>query len=135
LCNYRQTTGGGPIAILDVRNRQRNVVYVYESYSYWDKAKKQPRSKRRLIGKRDPETGEIVPTRRRGGGAGATEASGQGIENSDTETDYRALYEREHDESRAKDRDIVELRRRVASLEIELERCRDRLEEVRRIVR
>lgn len=41
--------------------------YVYESVSYWDEEKKQSRSRRRVIGKVDPETGETVPTGKRGG--------------------------------------------------------------------
>lgn len=43
-----------------------NTTYVYESTSYWDKDKGQSRSKRKLIGKIDPVTGEIVPTGGRG---------------------------------------------------------------------
>lgn len=31
--------------------------------TYWDKTKKQSRSRRKLIGKLDPETGEMIPTR------------------------------------------------------------------------
>ena len=37
--------------------------YAYESVSYWDKEKQQPRSKRKYLGKVDPETGEIISTR------------------------------------------------------------------------
>lgn len=43
--------------------KKSGITYVYESESYWDKEKKQPRNKRKLIGKIDPETGEIIPTR------------------------------------------------------------------------
>lgn len=43
-------------------NKKTGVTYVYESESYWDKEKKQPRNKRKLIGRIDEETGEIVPT-------------------------------------------------------------------------
>lgn len=50
------------MGIVKLYNKERDVTYVYESYSYWDKEKKQPRSKRKLIGKIDPETGDIVPT-------------------------------------------------------------------------
>lgn len=39
---------------------------IYESESYWDKEKKQPRSRRKLIGKLDEETGEIIPTGKSG---------------------------------------------------------------------
>ena len=46
-------------------NKQTGVAYVYEVYeNYWNKEKKRPESKRRLIGKIDPETGRIVPTSR-----------------------------------------------------------------------
>ena len=49
-------------SIIKKLNKQTGITYVYESESYWDKEKKQPRSRRRLIGKIDEETGEIVPT-------------------------------------------------------------------------
>ena len=46
-------------------NNQNGVTYVYEVYeNHWNKEKKRPESRRRLIGKIDPETGEIVPTSR-----------------------------------------------------------------------
>ena len=54
------------MAIVDVRNKKRGITYVYESHSYWDKELKQPCSTRKLLGKRDPLTGEIVPTGPRG---------------------------------------------------------------------
>ena len=44
----------------------RGVTYVYSSESYYDPEKKQSRSKRKLIGKVDPESGEIVPTGKSG---------------------------------------------------------------------
>ncbi len=44
------------------KDKKSGTVYVYESESYWDKEKKQPRNRRKLIGKIDEETGEIVPT-------------------------------------------------------------------------
>ena len=47
-----------------VRLVKNGITYVYENESYWDKEKKQPRSKRRLIGHIDPATGEIVPNRK-----------------------------------------------------------------------
>ena len=46
-------------------NKKTGVTYVYESHSYWDKERKQHRSDRKLIGKIDPDTGEIVPTRKK----------------------------------------------------------------------
>lgn len=54
------------MAIIKKYNAKYNTTYVYDSVSYWDKELKQPRSKRKLIGKIDPVTGEIVPTAGRG---------------------------------------------------------------------
>ena len=45
-------------------DKKTGIKYAYESTSYWDKEKKQPRSKRKYIGKVDPETGEIIPCRK-----------------------------------------------------------------------
>ena len=59
--------GGEKMAsIIKKLNKQTGVTYVYESESYWDKEKKQPRSRRKLIGKIDDTTGEIIPTGGRG---------------------------------------------------------------------
>lgn len=54
------------MSIVKHKDRRSGVTYVYESESYWDKEKKQPRSKRTLIGKIDEATGEIVPTGKSG---------------------------------------------------------------------
>ena len=47
-------------------DKRSGITYIYESISYWDKEKKQPRSKRKLIGRLDPSTGDVVPTDGRG---------------------------------------------------------------------
>ncbi len=44
-------------------NKKTGITYAYESISYWDKEKQQPRSKRKYIGRVDDETGEIIPKR------------------------------------------------------------------------
>ena len=54
------------MAIIKQHDKRSGITYVYESISYWDKEKKQPRSKRTLIGRLDPDTGEVVPTDGRG---------------------------------------------------------------------
>lgn len=53
------------MAIIKQYNKKTGTTYVYESHSYWDKERKQHRSDRKLIGKIDPETGEIVPTKKK----------------------------------------------------------------------
>ena len=54
------------MAIVKQLDKRSGITYVYESTSYWDKEKQQPRSKRKLIGRLDPVTGAIVPTDGRG---------------------------------------------------------------------
>ena len=43
-------------------DKRVGITYAYENKAYWDKEKKQSRSKRTLIGRVDPDTGEIIPT-------------------------------------------------------------------------
>lgn len=43
-------------------DKRSGITYAYESTSVWDKEKKQSRSKRKLLGRVDPETKEIIPT-------------------------------------------------------------------------
>ena len=54
------------MAMVKQLDKRSGITYIYESASYWDREKKQPRSKRTLIGRLDPTTGEIVPTDGRG---------------------------------------------------------------------
>lgn len=54
------------MAIIKQKDTRTGITYVYESISTWDKEKKQSRSKRRLLGRLDEETGEIIPTDGRG---------------------------------------------------------------------
>ena len=80
-------------------NKQNGVTYVYEVVeNYWDKEKKQSRSKRKLIGKIDPVTGEIVPTSSRGR-----------PKKSDDSADYKVLYEKAQKVLAVKDERIAEL--------------------------
>ncbi len=53
------------MAIVKSKNKKTGITYVYESESYWDPEKKQPRNHRKLIGKLD-EDGNVIPTGSRG---------------------------------------------------------------------
>ena len=46
-----------------MKNKKNGTTYVYESYNYWDKEKKQSRSRRKCLGKLDTKTGELVPSK------------------------------------------------------------------------
>lgn len=54
------------MAMVKQLDKRSGITYVYESVSYWDREKKQGRSKRTLVGRLDPVSGEIVPTDGRG---------------------------------------------------------------------
>lgn len=47
-----------------LKNKTTGVTYVYECVSFWDKIKKKPASKCTCIGKLDPGTGELIPSKR-----------------------------------------------------------------------
>ena len=52
------------MAIVYQTNKKTGITYAYENEAYWDKEKRQSRAKRKLLGKVDKDTGEIVPTRK-----------------------------------------------------------------------
>ena len=99
------------MAIVKVHNKARNVTYVYESVSYWDKELKQPRSHRKLIGRIDPATGDVVPT--------GKQVKGDTSALSHSDTDYKTLYKQALATIAQKDALIAELRNLLAAAEDE----------------
>ena len=75
------------MAIIHQHDKRTGITYAYESHSYWDKEKKTSRAKRTLIGRVDPETGEIVPTDGRN-------KKDKVKSESPKEPDYKTLYEK-----------------------------------------
>lgn len=49
-----------------VHTKKNGAKYLYSVKSYWDKEKKQPRNKQVCLGRIDEETGEVVPSERKG---------------------------------------------------------------------
>lgn len=47
-----------------VEQKVGNNIYVYEATNYWDKDKKQSRQKRVYLGRKNLETGELIPTKK-----------------------------------------------------------------------
>lgn len=85
-------------------NKKTGAKYAFESISYWDKDKQQPRSKRKYLGKVDPETGEIIPSRGR--------SSHSEDPNGATEPNLEKL----HEEIRDRDQTIKNLRNELDEL-------------------
>ena len=52
-------------AIVYQTNKKSGITYAYESISFWDKDKQHSRAKRKCIGRVDPETQKIIPTRKK----------------------------------------------------------------------
>ncbi len=73
------------MAIIKQHDKRSGITYVYESVAFWDKEKKMSRAKRRLIGRLDPETGEIIPTDGR---------NRKPKKKTDENADYKAMYEK-----------------------------------------
>lgn len=44
------------------KDHRSGITYAYEATYYWDKEAKKHRSKRKLIGRLNEETGEVIPT-------------------------------------------------------------------------
>lgn len=97
-------------------DKRSGITYAYESKSYWDKEKQQSRSKRTLIGRVDPETGEIKKT------------DGRCKKNSP----YQTVQMTEQDEimGRLKGLKISELKQEILRLEIENRALKKKLESV-----
>lgn len=112
------------MAIIKQYHADTDTTYVYESTSYWDAEKRQSRSKRRLLGKLDPETGEVIPTGSRG-------RKKKEIPENSPVSDSAAAQEAE-----AKIRELtlaLALKdSRIADLEKENRRLTDSLENIRR---
>jgi len=104
------------MSIVYQTDKRSGITYAYESKAYWDKEKKQSRSKRTLIGRVNPETGEITKT------------DGRCLKNSP----YQTVKLTEQDEilNRLKGMKVSELRREILRLEIENKELKKKLEKV-----
>lgn len=121
------------MSITKSRDNRTGIVYVYESESYWDKEKKAPRNRKKLIGKLDEATGEIIPTGRRGRKpkAACKEAAGEGTLE---QMDYKKLYESCVENLQQKQQKILELNTEVSELKKELKKQENTLEKIRKLL-
>jgi hypothetical protein len=118
------------MAIVKQTNKKTGITYVYESHSYRDKETKQPRSKRKLIGRIDEATGTIVPTRQKS--EVVTTGKSVGTNNSKETSAYSSLLEslKEKEETIKSQRaEIDKLRRERQRLSGELEAIVNKLKQ------
>ncbi len=114
-------------SIVKLRDKRSGAIYVYESESYWDKEKQQPRSKRKLIGRLDEETGEVVPTDGRGRKRKDQNKTEETAGRDEVLNEKKALL----DTIERQEADIKELKLRISALQ---EEKRQLLEELKRVM-
>ncbi len=95
------------MAIIKQYDKRSGITYAYESYSYWDPEKKMTRAKRKLIGRVNPETGEIVPTDGRNKKPKALASS---------DADYKKMYEKLLKKYEAQETLIESLKKQIKEL-------------------
>ena len=117
------------MAIIKQLNKKTGITYVYESRSYRDKTTKQPRSERKLIGRVDDATGNIIPTRkkRKVVTTSTTETPSLTTEGEEVTTNIDLLRE--------KDAIILRQRREIAQLQKEKEGIASELERLLKSIR
>ena len=110
------------MAIIKQLNKKTGITYVYESHSFRDKTTKKPRSTRKLIGRIDDATGEIIPTRIK---RNINTTASEDANNITTNKDDAAVS---LDIVKEKDAIITEQRRQISSLLKEKEELAKELE-------
>lgn len=95
------------MAIIHQYDKRSGITYAYESYSQWDKEKKMSRAKRTLIGRVDPDTGEIVPTDGR---------CRKGKAKEEKDIDHKELYEKLQKKCAAQESLINALKKEIQKL-------------------
>ena len=99
------------MAIIKQFDKRSGITYVYDSKSYYDKEKKCSRAKRTLIGRIDPESGEIVPTDGRNKGSKSKSVTKSVTPSPDADKDK--LIRRLEDENRQLKLQIVALKKEI----------------------
>lgn len=110
------------MAILKYAN-QSGVVYAYESISEWDPEKKQSRSKRRCLGRVDPDTGEIIPT---SGKRGRPAKKKEGAAKDHGNTDYTEAMDKlraDYEESRKQNQELFKENKKLKAVLSKIEKA------------
>ena len=102
------------MAIIKQFDKRSGVTYAYESVAYWDPEKKMSRAKRKLIGRINPETGEIIPTD--GRNRRKKDETEKGEETTPSEN-YKEMYEKLLKKCESQELIIKSLQERIKELE------------------
>lgn len=102
------------MGIIKQYDKRSGITYVYESEAYWDSEKKMSRAKRKLIGRLDPETGDIIPTD--GRNRKKKEEKEKATKTISPE-DYKSMYEKLLKKCESQELIIKSLQEKIAKME------------------
>lgn len=121
------------MAIIQQYHKDTDTTYVYESESYWVPELGQSRSRRKLLGKLDPVTGEIVPCGKRGPKKKSPETSEEQVSASEY-TKLRGKYEQSQTEATKLRLSLTEMEKELSDLKKQNQRMASTIQKIRGLI-
>ena len=121
------------MAIVQQYRKDTDTTYVYESESYWVPELKQSRSRRKLLGKLDSATGEIIPCGKRGPKKKNPEASEEQVSASEY-TKLRGQYEQSQTEAMKLRLSLTEMEKELSDLRRQNQRMASTIQKIRGLI-
>ncbi len=121
------------MAIIQQYHKDTDTTYVYESESYWVPELGQSRSRRKLLGKLDPTTGEIVPCGKRGPKKKQAEHSEEQV----SANEYSKLlgqYEQSQTEATKLRLSLTEMEKELSDLRKQNQRMANTIQKIRGLI-
>ena len=121
------------MAIIQQYHKDTDTTYVYESESYWVPELGQSRSRRKLLGKLDLATGEVVPCGKRGPKKKKPEDGGEQISASEY-TKLRGQYEQSQTEATKLRLSLTEMEKELSDLRRQNQRMASTIQKIRGLI-
>ena len=121
------------MAIVQQYRKDTDTTYVYESESYWVPELKQSRSRRKLLGKLDPATGEIIPCGKRGPKKKSSETGEEQVSASEY-TKLRGQYEQSQTEATKLRLSLTEMEKELSDLRRQNQRMASTIQKIRGLI-
>ena len=121
------------MAIIRQYHKDTDTTYVYESESYWVPELGQSRSRRKLLGKIDPVTGEIVPCGKRGPKKKTPESSEEQVPVSEY-IRLQGQYEQSQSEATQLRLSLTEMEKEVSDLRKQNQRMASTIQKIRGLI-
>ena len=121
------------MAIIRQYHKDTDTTYVYESESYWVPELGQSRSRRKLLGKIDPVTGEIVPCGKRGPKKKTPESSEEQVPVSEY-IRLQGQYEQSQTEAMKLRLSLTEMEKELSDLRRQNQRMASTIQKIRGLI-